>query len=279
MKALPRSAGGIVAFAFARADHGLRFVVEHRAAGALLHRERGDRAVLADRDAQFDPAFPVVVLRDARIALVARARCPSVPAGSARWLPGSGPPAAARGRRTAGPPHSARATGAAGAGAGCGRHRERRLGGLFRRFDAQDRRRRRTGSRRGRCRAGAGDAARTRREAAAARLCGGGSRHRLWALRQARRSAAAPAARRCASFRTGSSEQHQHVQDERSQPAPARAGASCRSPTLRAAKRSPDLLRCHRHFDVLHAALGERVEHRVHDRGRRADGAELAARP
>src|SRR5258706_8595680 len=68
---LAAQAGRNCSLRFRGADHGLRFVVEDRAAGAFLHRERGYRAVLADRDAQLDPAFPVVVLRDARIFLVA----------------------------------------------------------------------------------------------------------------------------------------------------------------------------------------------------------------
>ena len=73
-KALPRSAGGTATCGCAVRIIACACVVQHRAAGALFHVERRDRAVLADRDAHLDSAFPVVVLRDARIALVARRR-------------------------------------------------------------------------------------------------------------------------------------------------------------------------------------------------------------
>src|SRR5512134_87371 len=58
--------------------------------------------------------------------------------------------------------------------------------------------------------------------------------------------------------------------------APARAGAAGRYLGPRS-QGPPDPLRGAWHLDVLHALLGQGVEHRVHHRGRCADGAQFAA--
>src|SRR6185295_7299098 len=52
------------------AEHGLRFLIEYRAASALFYGDGGYRAIRADCDAQIHPTLPVVFPRNARISLV-----------------------------------------------------------------------------------------------------------------------------------------------------------------------------------------------------------------